>query len=136
MNDRITSEPEQEELVQIIGDFLDMGHVENIVAMFKQDKACYAMTGMLIQDERFMVRMGVAVLFEELKTLRPDEIELAVPHLVDQLTSEIPYVRGEATNLLGIIGTQNALEAIAPLRDDPDPQIREIVADILAEANS
>lgn len=129
------NEQEQEALVQVIGDFLDLGHVENIIAMFRQDTNYYALTGMLIQDERFMVRMGMAVLFEELKALQPDEIELAVPHLIDQLTSEIPYVRGEATNLLGIIGTQEALQAISQLRDDLDPQVREIVTDILAEAN-
>ena len=130
------NQQEQDQLVQVIGDFLELGHVDNIIAMFKQDTDHYALTGRLIQDERFVVRMGMAVLFEELKVLRPAEIQLAVPYLVDQLKSEIPYVRGEATNLLGIIGTQEALAAIVPLMDDPDPQVREIVGDILAEANS
>lgn len=126
---------EQDQLVQVIGDFLELGHVENIMAMFKQGTDHYALTGRLIEDERFMVRMGMAVLFEELKTIRPDEIALAVPYLAEQLTSEISSVRGEATNLLGIISTQEALAAIKPLRDDPDPQVREIVADILVEVN-
>jgi hypothetical protein len=43
-----------------------MGHVENIVAMFKQDPRYYAWTGNLLQDERFAVRLDVSVLFEYL----------------------------------------------------------------------
>jgi HEAT repeat protein len=125
---------EQKELVQIITDFLEMGHVENIVAMFKQDTSCYSLTGLLIQDERFMVRIGMAVLFEELKNIRPREIELAIPSLTPLLTSKTTYVRGEAATLLGIIGTKKALRATVALQDDPDPQVREIVADILTES--
>jgi len=125
---------EQEELVKVIADFLEMGHVENIVAMFKQDPSCYALTGLLIQDERFMVRIGVAVLTEEMTALRPDEVELAIPSLVPLLTNLTPYVRGEAANLLGIIGTEKALAAIALLRNDPDPQVQEIVSDVLGNA--
>jgi len=125
---------EQAELVKVIADFLEMGHAENIVAMFKQDPSCYALTGQLIQDERFMVRIGVAVLIEEMTAIRPDEVELAIPSLVPLLTSLTPYVRGEAANLLGIIGTEKALAAIVLLRNDPDPQVQEIVSDVLGDA--
>lgn len=111
-----------------------MGHVENIVAMFKQDTSCYSLTGLLIQDERFMVRIGMAVLFKELKNIRPHEIELATPSLTPLLTSNTTYVRGEAATLLGIIGTKKALRATVALQDDPDPQVREIVADILTNS--
>lgn len=122
---------EQAEMVTVITDFLEMGHVENIIAMFKQDPSYYALTGQLIQDERLMVRVGVAVLFEDLIESRPDHVELAIPSLVPLLNSQAPVVRGEAANLLGIIGSREALAALAPLADDPDPQVREIVADIL-----
>lgn len=131
---RKNRDKEQEELIQVIADFLEMGHVENIVAMFKQDTSCYSLTGYLVQDERLMVRIGMAVLFEELKKIRPDEIELATPSLVSLLSSKQPFVRGEAVNLLGIIGTEKALKTITLLQDDPDPQVREIVADILTES--
>lgn len=124
---------EQDELVQVISDFLEMGHVENIMAMFKQDPSCYALTGKLIQDERFMVRIGLAVLFEELAMLKPDDVVLAIPNLAPLLTSKTPYIRGEAATLLGIIGTKEALAEISLLRNDPDPQVKEIVADILDE---
>ncbi len=67
-------ENEQAELITVIGDFLEMGHVENIMAMFKQDTSLYALSGELLRDERFMVRMGMAVLFEELRAIRPQEL--------------------------------------------------------------
>jgi HEAT repeat protein len=79
-----------------------------------------------------MVRMGMAVLFEELKALRPQEVALAIPALLPILGEETPWMRGEAVNLLGIIGTPEALAPLKPLADDPEPQIREMVQDILA----
>ncbi|MCX5864444.1 MAG: HEAT repeat domain-containing protein [Deltaproteobacteria bacterium] len=125
---------EQEELLTVIADFLEMGHVENIMAMFKQDASLYALSGELLRDERFMVRMGMAVLFEELTAIRPQEVVLAIPALLPILGEETPWMRGEAVNLLAIISTPEALAHIKPLADDPEPQIREMVADILAES--
>ncbi|OGQ88687.1 MAG: PBS lyase [Deltaproteobacteria bacterium RIFOXYD12_FULL_56_24] len=125
-------EKEQAELVAVIADFLEMGHVENIMAMFKQDPALYALSGELLRDERFMVRMGMAVLFEEMMAIRPQEVPLAIPALLPLLAEETPWWRGEAVNLLGIIDTPEALAHLKPLADDPEPQIREMVADILA----
>jgi len=78
-----------------------------------------------------MVRMGMAVLFEELKGIRPQEVALAIPALLPVLGEETPWMRGEAVNLLGIIGTSEALAHIKSLADDPEPQIREMVGDIL-----
>lgn len=128
-----TGEQERAELVSVIADFLEIGHVENIMAMFKQDLSHYALAGDLIRDERFKVRMGMAVLFEELHKIRPDEVGLAIPSLLPLLSHETGFVRGESASLLGIIGTKEALAAIAPLKNDPDAQVREIVSDLLAE---
>ena len=125
-----------EETKKVIADFIELGHVENIVAMFKQDLSLYAMTGDLLRDERFIVRMGMAVLFEELAAIRPDEVSLAVPSLVPLLEDKTPYIRGEAATLLGIIGTDEALAHLRQMVDDPDPQIVEIVTDILSEQGS
>jgi hypothetical protein len=127
-------EKEEAELIAVIADFLELGHVENIMAMFRQNPALYALSGELVRDERFKVRMGMAVLFEEMRALRPQEMALAIPSLLSVLAEEQPWMRGEAVNLLGIIGTPEALAWIKPLVDDPEPQIREMVADILAES--
>jgi HEAT repeat protein len=121
------------EMVKTIADFIEAGHVENIVAMFKQETHYYQYTGQLISDERFMVRMGMAVLFEELAAARPRDVPLAVPSLLPVLEAQTPYLRGDAATLLGIIGTEEARAHIRKLLDDPDAQVREIAADILQD---
>ena len=116
---------------QVIGDFLELGHVENIVAMFKKDRSLYDLTGDLLRDERFTVRLGVAVLFEELAVIRPLEISLAIPSLLPLLQEQNPILRGEAATILGIIGSSDALKQLKKLDNDPDPQVREIITDII-----
>ena len=121
-----------QELLEVIGDFLEKGLAENIVAMFKKEPELHRLSGELLKDERFMVRMGVAVLYEELAVMRPEETPLAIPAIIPLLASETAYIRGEACNILGIINNGAASELLAAMADDPDPQVREIVADFLA----
>ena len=121
-----------QELQTVIADFLELGHVENIVAMFRQEPAQLALTGGLLQDERFRVRLGVAVLFEELSAVVPAEVlDGAVPSLQGLATHDAAYVRGDAAHLLATIGTPAALAALNLFRKDADPQVAEIVADVL-----
>lgn len=120
-----------EELLQVIADFLAMGHVENIVAMFHQNPRYFSWTGQLINDERFAVRLGVSVLFEYLLERCPEQVHLAIPSLIEQLHSPTSWVRGEAANVLGIIGSPAALAPLSALLNDESPQVIEIVRDIL-----
>lgn len=122
-------ESEKKELIQVIGDFIEMGHVENIVSMFKQDKNLYQLSGELIRDERFVVRVGMAILFEELALTHGQDLPLAIPALVTLLTDELPYVRGEAANLLAIVGGAEVIPYLTTLLTDPDPQVVEIAKD-------
>jgi hypothetical protein len=119
------------DLLKVIADFLELGHVENIVAMFKQDSSLYNLTGNLVRDERFTVRLGVAVLFEELAVIIPNDLPLAIPSLLPLLRETNPLLRGEAATILGIIGTRAAHKHLLPLADDPDPRVREIITDII-----
>ena len=125
-----------EELIDVISDFLEKGLAENIVAMFKKEPELHRLTGELLKDERFMVRMGVAILYEELVTIRPTETILAIPALKPLLTNPESYVRGEACNILGIINSTEAITLLATMTNDPDPQVREIVADYLDKDRS
>lgn len=119
------------DLLKVIGDFLELGHVDNIVAMFKQDTSLFELSGDLLRDERFAVRLGIAVLFEELAVVQPSEMSLAIPSLLPLLQEQNPLLRGEAATILGIIGTKNAIKYLLKLESDPDPQVREIITDIL-----
>lgn len=132
-DDKRGREIEDDELKTVIADFLDMGHVDNIIAMFKQEPAYYSWTGEILDDDRFAVRLGVSVLFEELKKVRPNDIHLAVPSLSRQAKHSSALIRGEAVSVLGIIGSDEALAYVRNAQDDPDPQIREIVLDILQD---
>jgi hypothetical protein len=126
-----TNEVTDQELKKVIADFLDQGHVENIIAMFRRDPQYYEWTGDILLDERYNVRLGVTVLFEELRTIQPDKPALAIPSLVKLLDSENPIMRGEAVSILGIIGTSEAMTLVRSLQSDPSPQVREMVQLVL-----
>ena len=135
-NRQQANEVSDEELRQVIADFLNMGHVENIVAMFRQEQRYYDWVGDLLTDERFAVRLGVCVLFEYLVEERPEEARLAIDSLARQLGSETAWVRGEAVTVLGIIGGPRAMELVAGMTKDPDQQVAEIARDIVAAQGS
>lgn len=130
----LKEEVSDEELKRVIGDFLEMGHVENIFEMFKRETLYYGWVGELLDDERFAVRLGISVLFEELKLRHPQDLHLAVPSLLQALSSGPPYVRGEAVSVLGIIGSPAALEGVRRALDDASQQVVEIAMDILEES--
>ncbi len=101
--------------------------------MFRREPRYYAWTGDILRDQRFSVRLGISVLFEELLLIQPDKLALAIPSLLELLTAEEPLLRGEAISLLGIIGDEAALEFVRQKVDDPDPQVREMVQLVLGE---
>lgn len=123
----------ENELKKVMADFLDQGHVENIAAMYRQDNNYYSWTGELLNDERFSVRLGLSVLFEELKNEPEDKTHLAIPSLVQALESDWELLRGEALSILGIIATEEAYSHIAQYQDDENLQVRELVADIMQD---
>lgn len=122
-----------DELKKVIADFLEMGHVDNIVAMFRRNPGCYAWTGEILDDERFSVRLGVSVLFEELKALQPELLALAVPSLACLLDNPSALLRGEAIGVLGIIGGDETTGLVRGMLDDPSPQVREMAELVLAD---
>lgn len=126
-------EVSDEELKKVVADFLEMGHVDNIFEMFKRDRSYYCWTGELLDDERFTVRLGISVLFEELKIHCKDDIHLAVDSLCRVLKNSLPYVRGDAVNILGIIGSDEALVCVRNALQDESPQVREVARDVLEE---
>jgi hypothetical protein len=124
------------ELKKVIGDFLDMGHVDNITAMFRQEPRYYDWTGEILNDPRFQVRLGVSVLFEELRLLQPEKVDLAIPSLLALLHAVPPapsYARGEAVSVLAIIATDEAMAAVQAMVADSDEQVAEVARDILGE---
>lgn len=121
------SDVSDEELKKVIADFLEMGHVENIISMFRRNSQYFEWTGELLVDERFAVRLGLTLLFEEMKQLQDEATSRAIPSLKPVLQHESPLFRGEAIGILEIINTPQAIRLIQEMQNDPSPQVREAV---------
>ena len=122
---------DRQELRQMIADYMERGFLENIIDMFKHDLSLYEMIGELIKDERIRVKLGITALMEELSSERPEDVKRALPSLYPLLEDEDPTVRGDAANLIGIIGAPEGIEKLRPLLEDENPQVVEIVREFL-----
>ena len=120
-------------LILLIADHMEDGFLENIIDMFRHDRSLYSLTGSLIQDERVRVRIGVTALMEELKKLDATNIFEAVSGLLPLLTHAEPVVRGDAANLLGIIGDKRALPLLEKLSGDENENVRLIAKEAIEE---
>lgn len=122
------------ETKKVIGDFLEMGHAENIIAMFRHEPAYYEWVGELLVDERLNVRLGLSVMFEELRLLDPNNVNKAIPSLIKVIENESePLYRGEAISLLGLIGDVTSLPVIKNALQDDNPQVREMAELVIEE---
>lgn len=54
----MTTEVSDSELPRVIKDFLEMGHVDNIAAVFQRQACPFDWAGAILDDERFTVRLG------------------------------------------------------------------------------
>lgn len=129
----VSGTPSDKEMIVVISDFLEQGLADNIVSMFKAESTYYHLIGEVLQDERFAVRMGLVLVFEELVAMGVEDVSLALPVLRPLIEKETPpFIRGEAVTILGIIGTDDSLALLKPLVADDDPQVSEIAKDFLS----
>ena len=75
------------------------------------------------------------MLLEELQPLQPERLELAIPSHTRLLQSTSALIRGEGRNVLGIIGTDEAIKFVREMLNDPRPQVREM-AELVLEGDS
>jgi hypothetical protein len=122
-----------DELRAMLIEYMGKGFLENIIAMMKQDPLTVRFIPDLLGDDALVVRLGATALVEELVRGHRQVLSGAVPGLLRLLAHENPTVRGDAANVLGIIGDRSAREALEKLRDDANPSVREIALEALAE---
>jgi HEAT repeat protein len=120
-------------LLSMIADYMEKGFLENIVDMFRHDNKLYGLVGELIQDERVRVRIGVTALIEELSVLDAPNVPAAVSPLLPLLDHENPVVRGDVSNILGIIGNQSILPFLEKGLNDGNPNVRLIIGEAIEE---
>lgn len=122
------------EMRTVIAGFLESGLVENIVSLCKQQPEQIAVCADLVQDERLRVRLGLAVLFEELQVCCPEELVRAVPALSSLCKHSVDWVRGEAASLLHLTGAPESLPLLQSLQNDPSPHVAALIRDLLSDA--
>ncbi len=123
----------QSELQQMIADYMENGFLDNIIDMFRHDSSLYDLIGPLIQDERVRVRIGITALIEELKKLDPGNIIRAQKNLRPLLANTNAVVRGDAANLIGIIGDKDAFPLLEQCLLDTHEGVRIIAAEAIAQ---
>ncbi|MDA8238773.1 MAG: HEAT repeat domain-containing protein [Nitrospiraceae bacterium] len=117
----------------MIADYMENGFLENIIDMFRYDSSLYGLVGELIQDERVRVRIGVTAMMEELRTLDSRNLSASVPVLLPLLDHHKPVVRGDVTNILGLIGDRSLLPVLEKMLGDEDSNVRIIAGEAIGE---
>jgi hypothetical protein len=121
------------DLRSMIADYMEAGFLENIIDMFRHDTDLYALIGQLIQDERVRVRIGITALMEELSILDSEHISRALPGILPLLEHRNPVVRGDAANLLGIIGDKAAIPFLEKILLDENPNVKLLAKEAIEE---
>lgn len=121
------------EMQAMLIEYMGKGFLENIVAMMKQDQSAVRFIPYLLGDDAIMVRLGATALVEELAKEHRQALVDAVPGLLVLLGHENPTIRGDAANVLGIIGDRSAWDALRELQKDENPVVREIAGEALRE---
>ena len=122
-----------DELRAMLIEYMGKGFLENIIALMKQEPLTVRFIPDLLGDDALVVRLGATALVEELAREHRQALSGAVTGLLRLLAHENPTIRGDAANVLGIIGDRSAREALEKLRDDANPMVREIVLEAIAE---
>jgi actin-like ATPase involved in cell morphogenesis len=122
-----------DELRAMLIEYMGRGFLENIIALMKQEPATVRFIPALAGDDNIMVRLSATALVEELVKEHRQVLEGMVPELVKLLDNGNPTIRGDAANVLGIIGGQTALNALRNLLTDEHPTVRAIAQDSLQE---
>jgi HEAT repeat protein len=122
-----------QDLASMIADHMESGFLDNIIDMFRHDHTLYSLVADLIQDERVRVRVGVTALMEELATSDSGNISTAVPNLLPLLGHREAVVRGDVSNLLGIIGDRSVIPLLERALTDQNPDVRLIAKEALEE---
>jgi hypothetical protein len=122
-----------DEMRAMLIEYMGKGFLENIIALMKQDRTSVRFIPDLLGDDALMVRLGATALVEELVKERRQILVDAVPGLIALLGHENPTIRGDAANVLGIIGDRSALPTLTILLEDGNPSVREIAHDSMKD---
>ena len=112
-------------------EYMGKGFLDNIIAMFRQDRSLYRFVADMLGDEQMQVRLGATALVEELVGEHRDGFDAAVPGLTALLKHDNPTIRGDALSVLGILKARTARAAVEACLADVHPGVREAAHEAL-----
>ena len=133
------SEADEREFTKLIADDLESGALEKVIELFRYNKTLFLFVGNLLRDDRMRVRLGANMLMDELLEEKPDDVKLALPHILPLLRDQSPTIRGDAADMLGMIGSVEHIGLLQDLLNDSNHQVVEIATDaidLIHEKNS
>jgi HEAT repeat protein len=122
---------EDNEMRAMLIEYMGKGFLDNIIAMFREDRTLYRFVADMLGDEQMRVRLGATALVEELVGEHREELNDAVPGLIALLKHENPTVRGDVLSVLGTISAPAAKAAIEARIADVHPGVREAAQEAL-----
>lgn len=121
------------EIKNMLVEYMSKGFLDNIIALFKQDRSLYRFVSDMLGDENMRVRLGATALVEELSSEHKTELRNAVPGIIELLKHENPTIRGDAAYVLGIIKDRSSRDALEACLHDSHLSVREVANDALAQ---
>ncbi len=122
---------DQKEFTQLVADDLESGALEKVTELFRYNKTLYLIVGNLLKDERMKVRLGANMLMDELRVEKPEEVKLALPGILPLLQNQSATIRGDAADMLGMIGSDEHIGLLQKLLTDSNHQVVEIAAEAI-----
>ena len=118
------------------GHLLESGELEQVLSMIRDQPQTLGELISLLQslETPMAVRLGVGAALEELA--QEGRLAPAVGPLSALTRSSEPQIRADACHYLGLSAHPSALDAVQPLLEDADPEVREIAADSLRQLES
>ncbi len=131
MNAVSINETDEKEFTKLISDDLESGALEKVIELFRYNKTLFLVVGNLLRDERMKVRLGANMLIDELREEKPDDVKLALPGVLPLLQDQNPTIRGDAADMLGMIGSVEHIGSLQELLKEDNHQIVEIATDAI-----
>lgn len=126
------SKADETEFTKLIAEDLESGALEKVIELFRYNASLYLIVGHLLRDDRMKVRLGANMLMDTLCEQYPEQVQIAVPGLLPLLSDESPTIRGDAADILGMIGTPEHIPHLEALLEDLNPHVVEIADDAIS----
>lgn len=129
----MTTSSEVQEFAELLSENLSTGNLDQVISLFQYNEALYETISVLVKSEKMNVRIGISAVMEELVEAGQVKTEKAIENIQPLLKDKNPVVRGDAANLIGIVGEQKHLFLLEPLLSDENFQVIEVAEEAIDE---